>query len=87
MTLPVIFRRQARREFEESGDLYEKERAGLGLEFLGEIGRLLNLIAVSPNQFPIIHRDVHKAVARRFPYCIYFRVREQRIIVLGLQSL
>ena len=41
MTLPVIFRRQARREFYDAGDWYEKERAGLGLEFLGEIGRLL----------------------------------------------
>ncbi len=32
MTLPVIFRRQARREFYDAGDWYEKERAGLGLD-------------------------------------------------------
>ena len=68
MTLPVIFRRQARREFDEAGDWYEKERAGLGLEFLGEIGRLLSHVAVAPHQFPITHRDVHKAVAQRFPW-------------------
>jgi hypothetical protein len=33
MTLPVIFRCQARREFDDAGDWCEKERAGLGLEF------------------------------------------------------
>ena len=84
MILPVIFRRQARREFDEAGDWYEKERAGLGLEFLDEIGRLLSRIATTPNQFPILHRDVHEAVAQRFPCCIYFRVRDQRIVVLAV---
>ena len=84
MILPVIFRHQARREFDDAGDWYEKERAGLGLEFLGEIRRLLSRIAATPHQFPVIHRDVHKAVAKRFPYCIYFRVRDQRIVVLAV---
>jgi uncharacterized protein (DUF1778 family) len=32
----VVFRRQARREFDEAGDWHVKERAGLGLEFLAE---------------------------------------------------
>lgn len=84
MTLPVTFRRQARREFDEAGDWYEKERAGLGVEFLIEIERLLSRIAATPNQFPIIYRDVRKAVAKRFPYCIYFRERDQRIVVLAV---
>jgi toxin ParE1/3/4 len=84
MTLSVVFRRQARREFDDAGDWYEKERTGLGLEFLDEIGRLLTRVAATPKQFPIIHRDVRKAVAKRFPYCLYFRVRDQRIVVLAV---
>jgi len=84
MTLPVVFRRQARREFDEAGDWYEKERTGLGLEFIVEIERLLTRIAAVPNQFPIIYRDVRKAVAQRFPYCIYFREHSQRIVVLAV---
>ena len=84
MTLSVVFRRQARREFYDAGDWYEKERAGLGLEFLAEIGLLLTSVAATPNQFPIIHSDVRKAVAKRFPYCLYFRVRDQCIVVLAV---
>lgn len=80
----VIFRRQARREFDEAGDWYEQERAGLGLEFLAEIERLIHRIASNPEQFPILYRDVRKAVARRFPYCVYFRERNQRIVVLAV---
>ncbi len=33
----IVYRRQARREFDEAGDWYEKERTGLGMEFLAEI--------------------------------------------------
>lgn len=81
---PVVFRRQARREFDEAGDWYEQERAGLGLEFLAEIERLIQRIASTPEQFPILYRDVRKAVARRFPFCVYFRERNQYIVVLAV---
>lgn len=80
----IVFRRQARLEFDEAGDWYEKERPGLGLEFLAEIHFLIQRIATTPEQFPMLYRDVRKAVARRFPYCIYFREREQKIIVLAV---
>lgn len=81
---PVIFRRQARSEYDEAGDWYEQERAGLGSEFLAEIERLLQRVASNSEQFPVLYRDVRKAVARRFPYCVYFRERNQHIVVLAV---
>ncbi len=42
---PVIFRKQARRKFDEAGDWYEKERPGFGMEFLAEIQLLIQRIA------------------------------------------
>ena len=80
----IVFRKQARLEFDEAGDWYEKERAGLGMEFLAEIQLLTQHIASNPEQFPVLYRDVRKAVARRFPYCIYFRERSQKIVVLAV---
>lgn len=80
----VVFRRQARAEFDEAGDWYEKERPGLGVEFLAEIQRVILRIANNPEQFPILCSDVRKAVARCFPYCIYFRERDQKIVVLAV---
>jgi plasmid stabilization system protein ParE len=80
----VAFRKQARLEFDEAGNWYEKERLGLGMEFLDEIQLLIQRIASTPEQFPMLYRDVRKAVVRRFPYCIYFRERDQRIVVLAV---
>lgn len=80
----IIFRPQARLEFDKAGDWYEKERLGLGMEFMAEIHLLLQRIATTPEQFPMLYRDVRKAVAKRFPYCIYFRERNQKIVVLAV---
>ncbi|MFA6062965.1 MAG: type II toxin-antitoxin system RelE/ParE family toxin [Gallionella sp.] len=80
----IVFRRQARREFDDAGDWYEKERTGLGLEFFAAIEHLLKLIADKPEQFPVLFRDTRKAVVKRFPYCIYFRLKHQHVVVLAV---
>jgi plasmid stabilization system protein ParE len=80
----IVFRSQARRELDEAGDWYEQERIGLGLEFFAEIERLLYRITSNPEQFPILYRGTRKAVARRFPYCVYFRERSQYIVVVAV---
>lgn len=81
---PLVFRRQARRELDGAGDWYEKERAGLGSDFFAAIEHLLNRIASNPEQFPVLFRGTHKAVAQRFPYCVYFRVKNQNVVVLAV---
>ena len=80
----IVFRKQARAEFDEAGDWYEHEHRGLGLEFMAEIDRVLARIATGAQQFPRAHGVIRKPVVRRFPYCVYFRVREDRIVVLAV---
>ena len=45
---------------------------------------LLQRIADNPEQFPMLYRDVRKAVAHRFPYCVYFRERNHSIVVMAV---
>jgi hypothetical protein len=40
---------------------YEKERAGLGSEFLEAVDGLLRVIAENPERFPLAHKDVRRA--------------------------
>lgn len=82
----IVFRHQARRELDEAGDWYERERTGLGLEFFAEIERLLRRVSGNPEQSPVLFRGTRKAVACRFPYCVYFRERNQHIVVVGKQK-
>ena len=53
----VVFRKQARLEFDEAGNWYEKERPGLGMEFYTEIQLLIQRIASTPEQFPMLYNE------------------------------
>lgn len=83
MKLPIITRPIAAAEFDSAYRWYEQQRLGLGEEFLETAGNLVRLIADHPDRFPIIHRDIRRAVLRRFPYSIFYRVKAGHIIVIA----
>lgn len=84
MILPVTFHRAASSEFIEASAWYESKRSGLALEFIGEIERCVSLASEHPLQFAVIRENVRRVVAHRFPYSVYFRTEQHRIIVLAV---
>ena len=56
MTLHVVFRRPARLEFDKAADRYDKQRPGLGEEFIVEIDQAVTKAAADP-PFPKTLRD------------------------------
>lgn len=84
MTLKVVFRRAARAEFDGAAMWYEERRPGLGMQFMSEIDRAVNLAAGNPERFPIKHGDIRCVQARRFPYSVFYRVEAHQIVVLAV---
>ena len=84
MSLPVVFRRIAKREFDDAISWYQDRREGLGREFSVAVEQQLGRISLSPNQFACVKGDVRRAVLLRFPYSIYFIVEDDRIVVLAI---
>ena len=84
MTLRVLFRQAANREFEDAAAWYEERRVGLGEEFIREIDDAVVRAATAPERFPVVFNDVRRTVARRFPFAVYFRVRSNALIVLAV---
>jgi plasmid stabilization system protein ParE len=84
MSLPLVFRRIAQLELDESVSWYENKRVGLGEEFKIEIEKHLKSIANQPQRFWQIHRQVRRVVLQRFPYSIYFLPEVDRIVVLAV---
>ena len=84
MTLGVVFRRAARLEFDDAADRYDEQRPGLGEEFIVEIDKAIKKAAAAPERYPIVFGDVRRAVARRFPFSVYFRVRRDSMVVLSV---
>ncbi len=84
MTLRVVFRHAAKSEFERAALWYDEQRSGLGEEFIREIDEALARAAATPQRHPVVFRDVRRAVARRFPFTVYFRVRSDMLVVLAV---
>ncbi|MDT4332796.1 type II toxin-antitoxin system RelE/ParE family toxin [Methylomonas sp. MED-D] len=84
MSLRVTFHRAASAEFIEASAWYEAKRIGLALEFMAEIERCVSLASKQPLQFAIVRADIRRVVANRFPYNVYFRAEDHRIVVLAV---
>ena len=84
MSFSVVFRRIAKREFDDAISWYQDRREGLGQEFSIAVEQQLGRIALSPNQFACVRGHVRRAVLQRFPYSIHFIVEDDRIVVLAI---
>lgn len=72
-------------EIEEARDRYD--RVGHGDRFLSELEVVLEAIRALPDRFPVVQGTViHRALLRRYPFALFFRVREGTgdVIVLAV---
>jgi plasmid stabilization system protein ParE len=84
MSYTLILRQEAERDLVEAYKWYEEKVPGLGSDFLAVIERALESIQENPARFPVIYRNVRRALMRRFPYGIFYFLEGERIIVLGV---
>jgi plasmid stabilization system protein ParE len=79
-----VLRRPAAAEFDEAFDWYEAQRPGLGAAFAVAVQHTFDRIVAHPGAQPLVLGDVRKAVVRRFPYCIYYRIHPDRLEVIAV---
>ncbi len=60
---------------------YERQRKGLGLDFLDCIEAALVSIAESPHIYRIYHSHFRGCTIKRFPFIIYYTIEGDEIIV------
>lgn len=84
MSRRFVVRPEAEAELDEAAAWYSERSYGLGAEFVRVVDAAFSAIARSPFRFPEVHPPVRRAVLRRFPYAIMFRVTEEEIVVLSV---
>lgn len=83
MSYEIIVRPEAAREVQEAFDWYEDKSEGLGLEFLRAADACMASIKRKPLASPTMYQDIRRALLRKFPYVLFYMVKEERIIVLA----
>jgi plasmid stabilization system protein ParE len=79
----LLVRPAAAADTEEAYLWYEKQRVGLGEEFLAAVDSLLGEIVAHPTTYPVIYREARRALLHRFPYAVFFRVYGETVVVLA----
>lgn len=79
----VVFTQAARAELIEAQEWYEREATGLGRRFRQSIEALIERMSGNPRQFPIVFKNLRRALLRRFPYALFFVAEENTLIVIA----
>ncbi|MBW4644000.1 MAG: type II toxin-antitoxin system RelE/ParE family toxin [Goleter apudmare HA4340-LM2] len=84
MNYVLVFRLEVREELNEAYSWYESQKPGLGDEFLDCVDETVNRISQLPESYVIVYGDIRRAVVRRFPYAVYYRIVSSRVIVTAI---
>lgn len=84
MTRRLVIRPEAETETADAFGWYEDRVCGLGSEFLLCLDAVFSAIVRNPQQFPLVHRVVRRALTRRFPYEVFFVEDAERVVVLSV---
>jgi len=79
----IRFRVEAAADVEAARAWYDERRTGLGDEFVGSLERAIELVMAFPDAFPEISVGHRRALLRRFPYAVYYRIEGDVIDVLA----
>lgn len=84
MSFRVIIRPKAEADLREAWAWYETQRPGLGDELLIEIRAAIRLLEVDPKRRPLYYRDFRRLITHRFPYKLFYRLEDERVIIFRI---
>lgn len=59
----------------------------LGREFVAEVDAALDKVANNPLQYQVVYRDIRRAQTHRFPYGVFYRIEQRKIMVFAIVHL
>ena len=84
MKYDLIIRPEAEQDIRGAFGWYEDRVSGLGKDFLRCVDAAFSKISRSPLAYPIIYKNTHRILTRRFPFGIFYIIAQHKIIVLAV---
>lgn len=82
----IEFTSGAREDVRTGARYYEEKLEGLGLRFASAVEVEATNILTIPNRYPIATGDIRQSKIKKFPYTIYFRLLEDRVVVICVHA-
>ena len=84
---PLEFDLEAEEELAVAVDWYERQRAGLGLDFLEELDDVLQSMIRFPHMGTSYEKGTRRRVLQRFPFAVVYMVLSQKLRVIAVTHL
>src|SRR4051794_1816657 len=85
--MKVQLHAEAEAEVAEAFLYFERERAGLGIEFVRAVDEAINRILAGPERWPVIRGDIRRCLTHKFKYGVVYRLRAGDLHVLAVGDL
>jgi plasmid stabilization system protein ParE len=65
---------------------YEEKVPGLGARFVTAVERQARSLEELPEKYRKAYGDIHRCSVPRFPFELYYKIEEQRVVVLVVHA-
>lgn len=84
MKLSVRIREEAEVDLSDAASWHEQQRVGLGQKFLDQALSVMACLPENPDQHPVVHNRVRRALLGRFPFGLYYRLESEFILIYAV---
>ena len=81
--MKYVYRPAAAADIDRAYARYERERKGLGEDFLAEVNATARLVLEMPEAYPVIVRQTRRALVHRFPYGLFYRILGDTVVFVA----
>ena len=83
MSYPLLIKPEAELDIQDAYQYYEESQLGLGSEFVRAIDACFAKIGRSPLAYPMLHKQIRRALIRKFPYGVFYILEDNRVVVIA----
>ncbi|MDH5553112.1 MAG: type II toxin-antitoxin system RelE/ParE family toxin, partial [Nitrosomonas sp.] len=80
----LILRKEAEQDIKKAYEWYEAQRQNLGKAFVAEVESRIEKIAEEPALYKKAHKNICRALCKRFPYSVYFIKVDKDVVIIGV---
>jgi plasmid stabilization system protein ParE len=81
MAAELIMAPEAEQDIADAYDWYERQRVGLGEDFLSRVDACIQAILRTPTGHTVVHENYRRGLVRRFPYAVFYEYTDGRVTV------
>jgi hypothetical protein len=85
--MEVRFLELAQLELDEVYEYYEYQQLNLGLRFISEVEKSVELIQYYPNGWHPLSKNTRRCLVKNFPYGVIYQIKENYILIIAIANL